>query len=231
MTAPQNYLFNRRVEPPDSLDDFPTPPWGTRALYRYVLPHLPFPAPLHTLKVWEPTANRGLMVETLREFHDDVWASDVFDYGCGYNVGSFLGCGADVAQYPGKPDILCFNPPFRLATLFAYRALERARVAVFLLARTAWFDSDERDQLFDAHPLTAFCPFMCRLPMHRARWEPDGSTTTAYSWFVWIKGYAPQPGPHVLKIPFRAEAECARAEDRIRFAHAIPQSAQEGLLL
>ena len=42
-------------------------------------------------------------------------ASDVFDYGCGYEVGSFVGFGPDVASVPSVPDWIITNPPFNLA--------------------------------------------------------------------------------------------------------------------
>jgi hypothetical protein len=46
------------------------------------------------------TEVRRYMVEVLRECFDRVHASDVFDYGAGYEVASFIGHGADVLEMP-----------------------------------------------------------------------------------------------------------------------------------
>jgi hypothetical protein len=55
------------------------------------------------LSVWEPAAGEGHMAEVLMEYFQQVRASDVFDYGCGYEVGSFVGRGPDVATAMQKP--------------------------------------------------------------------------------------------------------------------------------
>jgi hypothetical protein len=58
-----------------------------------------------------PQANAHAMIrrragvaEVLMEYFQQVRASDVFDYGCGYEVGSFVGCGPDVVTVPSVPD-------------------------------------------------------------------------------------------------------------------------------
>ena len=92
-----------------------------------------------------PQANAHAMIrrragvaEVLMEYFQQVRASDVFDYGCGYEVGSFVGCGPDVATVPSVPDWIITNPPFNLACEFALRAVSIARAGVALLARSAW---------------------------------------------------------------------------------------------
>ena len=52
-------VMQRRSEPHDSLDDFPTPPWATRALLGRL--------ELSGRVCREPTANRGHMVRVLAE--------------------------------------------------------------------------------------------------------------------------------------------------------------------
>jgi hypothetical protein len=114
-----------RIEPPDALDYFPTPPWATRALCECVLSierNRPLPS-----SVWEPAAGQGHMAEVLKEYFLDVHGSDVFDYGRGYGVGSFVGQGPDVAMAPTDDlDWLITNPPFNLVCEFALRAFEHA---------------------------------------------------------------------------------------------------------
>ena len=52
------------------------------------------------LSAWEPAAGEGHMAEVLKEYLAWVRASDVFDYGCGDELGSFVGCGPDVITVP-----------------------------------------------------------------------------------------------------------------------------------
>ena len=54
----------QRVEPADSLDDFPTPPWATRALLTHIINN----ENLSDLSCLEPACNRGFMSEPLKEF-------------------------------------------------------------------------------------------------------------------------------------------------------------------
>ena len=172
-----------RKEPPNSLDFFPTPPWGTRALLCHVL------GDVSGKTAWEPAAGEGHMAEVLRESFLKVHASDVHDYGKGYDVGSFFGVCPDVAKPPFKPDWVVTNPPFNLGLEFAARALEEASDGVALLMRTSWVESIERYRsLFAVNPPSAVAVFVERLPMVRGRWDPEASSATSYSWFVWRKG-------------------------------------------
>lgn len=107
-------VMQRRVEAHDSLDDFPTPPWATRALCEFLLSES---WDLAEMSCREPAANRGHMVHPLREYFSSVDASDVHDYGAGFAVRDYL--------YPGPLQMVDFtvtNPPFRLAEQFIERA-------------------------------------------------------------------------------------------------------------
>jgi len=146
-------------EPPDALDFFCTPPWATRALCKHVLfaSGGSFPMPL---SAWEPAAGEGHMAEVLMEYFQQVRASDVFDYGCGYEVGSFVGCGPDVATVPSVPDWIITNPPFDLACEFALRAVSIARAGVALLVRSAWSEGGDRYRdLFSKRPPALIAQF------------------------------------------------------------------------
>ncbi|HEX5935930.1 MAG TPA: methyltransferase, partial [Pseudorhizobium sp.] len=78
-------VMQQRSEPHDSLDDFPTQPWATRALCKHVInDHY-----LFQQTVWEPACNRGHMAMPLAESFEHVLASDIFDYGFG-RQGDFL---------------------------------------------------------------------------------------------------------------------------------------------
>lgn len=98
-------VMQRRVEPHDSLDDFPTPPCATRALCQWIGPRT------ITASVREPTANRGYMAGVLDEFFYDVEASDIFDYGAGFVVRDYLFGPIDDTHWT------IFNPPVRLPAM------------------------------------------------------------------------------------------------------------------
>lgn len=201
-----------RIEPPKSLEFFPTPPWATRALAEHVIS-------IETSDVvWEPAAGEGHMAEVLREYAETVIASDVHDYGRGYLTGSFIGEGPDVLETPeGGVDWLITNPPFSKALEFYRRARRLARKGVALLLRTAWVEGEERfDEVFsrDAPEINFFSE---RVPMHKGRWEPDGSTKTSYAWFVW-QGDKLENFALAKWIPPGQRSALELATDRERFA-------------
>ncbi len=178
-------VMNRRAEPHDSLDFFPTPPWATRALCGW----LDRRCQLDVRTVWEPACGAGDMARPLGEFFQDVLASDVHDYGFG-RVDDFLLPGA--RGWAGRPQWIITNPPFRLAEEFVARACEAAEEGVAVLVRTSFLESVGRYRdLFSRNPPSWVLQFTERVPMHKGRLTATGSTATAYCWLVWIKG---EPG-------------------------------------
>lgn len=98
-----------------------------------------------TLSVLEPAAGEGHIAEVLREYFARVHASDVFDYGVGHGVASFIGDRVDVLEAPACGiDWVITNPPFNLALDFALRRLELARQGVALLVRSVCLEGAER---------------------------------------------------------------------------------------
>jgi hypothetical protein len=203
----------QRREPSDALDFFPTPPWATRALFRHVLPALGV-GPIGRL--WEPACGEGHMAEVINEFADaPVIATDIFDYGYGTAPQDFLG-GIFSAPLTDRVDWIITNPPFKPADQFALRALDLARGGVALLLRTQWLESEDRYySIFRDRPPSLFAPFVERVPMLRGRWDPDASTATSYSWFVWHRGAVPRAP---FWIPPGCRAALSQADDRRRFA-------------
>lgn len=176
-------VMQQRSEPHDSLDDFPTPPWGTRALCES-LNALGFPLASSTCR--EPSANRGHMVKPLSEYFASVEASDVHDYGAGYPVEDYL-------FGPDQPmvDWTIFNPPFRLAQQFIERAIRTSRVGVAAIVRTAFLEGVGRHrELFSVKPPGYVMQFTERVVMHKGKLSAKGSTATAYCWIVWTDGEA-----------------------------------------
>lgn len=174
-------VMQRRSEPHSSLDDFPTPPWATRALCETVFPY----RSCQIQSVREPAANRGHMVKPLREYFGTVEAADIHDYGAGFPVQDYL-----FGPLPDRTDWTVTNPPFRLAEQFISRALECSdNVAV--IVRSAFLEGVGRyRELFSIRPPTDILQFSERVVMHKGKLSAKGSTATAYCWLVWRKGEA-----------------------------------------
>ena len=175
-------VMQQRSEPHDSLDDFPTPPWATRALCEWINEKVPGPR-IDTLTARDPAANRGHMVRPLREYFAEVEGSDVHDYGAGFPVFDFVGM-----EILPPVDWTITNPPFKLAEDFITRAVCTSRVGFAVLVRAAFLEGVGRYQrLFSVLPPLAFLPFTERVVMHKGKLTATGSTATAYCWLVWVK--------------------------------------------
>lgn len=153
-------VMQQRHEAHDSLDDFPSPPWATRALCEKLLSH---GEPIHAQSAWEPCCNRGYMAKPAAEYFKSVYASDVHDYGWeGQDrVSDFL---IDWASDAPDVDWVIANPPFRLAHEFIERGLQVAQRGVAVFVRTAFVEGQDRyEQLFLHHPEALFLPFVERV--------------------------------------------------------------------
>lgn len=189
-------VMQQRSKELDSLDDFPTPPWGTRALLALLSSQGLISA---EMVVREPAANRGHMVRPLRERFNTVLPSDIMDYGAGFPVDDFL--------FPGPLDPVDWtitNPPFKLAEQFITRALATSRRGVALLVRSAFTEGETRYRnTFSANAPHLVLQFTERLVMHQGKLpnpnvavpytdEKTGETkmkkptsATAYCWAIW----------------------------------------------
>lgn len=206
-------VMARRIEPADSLDFFPTPPWGTRSAISHVLPALGFrPLDLTKLSALDPCCGEGHMASVLAEYLGDVHASDIFDYG-GNRQADFLN-----PYFTQQADWVFMNPPFNQALEFIFKALELARVGVAVLARASFSEGQERYRdLFNVRPPVLEGQFCERLAMHAGRWVVNGKSATSYSWFVWLKADRGTPGrwPKMLIPPVKKQL--TRHDDWLRF--------------
>jgi len=184
----------QRTEPHDSLDDFPTPPWATRALIEHVLRENC--SPVDTLDCLEPACGAGHMSKVLKEYFARVSSSDVHDYGFGEKRDFLEHSFADDSS-----DWVITNPPFKLAEPFVKRALSVARFGVAILARTVFIESVGRyENLFSKTPPTFYAQFTERVPMIKGRLDRKATTATSYCWLVWHKPVR-SPAPTLLWIP------------------------------
>lgn len=169
----------QRFEGQDSLDDFPTPPWATRALIEHVIG----PTRVSGLSCWEPAANRGYMAGALWEYFDYVLESDIHDYRGEGAVIDFLSVGAEETL---KVNWIITNPPFNKAQQFIEKAQNIATDGVAMLVRTSFLEGIMRYQtMFMANPPDIVAQFSERVPMVRGRYDPKASTATSYCWMVW----------------------------------------------
>jgi hypothetical protein len=208
----------QRSEPSDSLDFFPTPPWATRAF----IAHVSYPVlGVRTDDiVSEPACGQGHMAEPLREAYPLTIASDVFPYGYG-EVWDYLAAGPNL----GAADWTFTNPPFNAAVEFARVALALARRGCGLLVRTQWLHTIERYELFREFPPFVIAYYVERVPMHRGRWDPDGSTATDYCWVCWKHGAEPRAP---LWIPPGQRLALTKPDDAMRFGAPVPAPLLDG---
>lgn len=171
-------VMQRRIEAHDSLDDFPTQPWATRAVCEALVAQALIDP---QMVAREPAANRGFMVRPLQEFFSSVEGADVFDYGAGFPVVDYL-FGAD----PAPVDWTFCNPPFRLAQQFIDRALRTSRIGVAMIVRSAFTEGvDRHATLYQVRPPSFIFQHVERVPMVKGRCDPKASTATSYCWLVW----------------------------------------------
>jgi len=207
-------IAHQRVEPADSLDYFPTPPWATRALIEHVFDHLGRRGHCGWQVCWEPACGEGHMAEPLAEYFREVVASDIKDYGYGEHVVDFLTCEQLARKYDA--DWIITNPPFADKTeQFVLKALQLAGTGVAMFTRLQWLETTGRyERIFSKHPPSLIAFFAERVPIHKDRYLPDGDTLTAYIWLVWVKGLAPQAP---IWIPPGRSVALTKPDDAERF--------------
>jgi hypothetical protein len=219
-------VMGSRVEPDDSLDYFPTPPWATRALVESVLRHLG----VTTLgSAFDPACGEGHIAEVLCEYvkPEHVFASDIFEYGYG-DAGSKYDY-LNPLNIMSGPDWVVTNPPFGDKTeLFVLRAIKEACVGAAMFVRLQWLESIGRyENIFRDYPPTLIAFFAERVNLCKGRWDPDGTTATAYIWLIWIKGAKPQapfwiPPGRREALTHADDAERFTAQPVIKRAAALP---------
>ena len=170
------------------IDYFPTPPPATEKLMNWMIAY----DYLHEDKslngtCLEPAAGGGHMVDVLKGHFSSVRACDLYDpAGKGYEKIDFVDP-FDAGK--NTHDYVITNPPFRLAEMFALRAIQRARRGVALLCRIAFLESQRRyDKLFSLFMPSDVLVFVNRVAMVEGKYDPKATSATCYAWFIWIRG-------------------------------------------
>lgn len=201
-------VLNQRVEPPDSLDFFPTPPWATRVATNILADA---GCNLGRQSALDPCCGMGDMVRPLREVFRSVRGEDIHDYGheLQARVSDYTQPDGLFAERRPTPDWVFINPPFNVAEAFVVRALAEARVGVAVFARTNFLESQERYRtIYRDDPPDVQVIFVHRPVLLKGRLrDPDqvylhtdpstgevsekkATTMTAYSWLLWGRGGA-----------------------------------------
>ncbi len=176
-------------------DDFyPTPPEPTRAFLHAEVGRLrQFGA------VWEPAAGDGAMVREIMGLGLMVYASDIFDRGCGAEIQDFYSYSEAPAQ------AIVTNPPFSECNerdgkgRWIWHALETLGVRYMaLLMNWSWPGAGGHATLWQKHPPAR---------VYLMRWKVDftgqGSPPMLNGWFVWDKAHQ---GETVLRMLDRTDA-------------------------
>lgn len=167
----------QRHEDQESLDDFPTPPWATRALIEHIIGK----DRVVDSNVWEPAVNRGFMSRPLQEYFKVVAESDIHDYGQ-RAICDFL----NADHTSGLFNWVITNPPFNKAQQFVEKAQRIANDGVAMLVRTSFLEGVMRYQtMYLKNPPDIVAQFSERVPMVKGRCDKKASTATSYAWLVW----------------------------------------------
>lgn len=182
----------RRHESQASLDDFPTPPWATRALMEHVIKPSEFGYGIHRASVWEPACGRGYMSRPLGEYFLSVMSTDIADYGWRgqHGVNDF----PSGDYWPMDCQWIITNPPFKRAYDFIDISIRNGRNTA-VLVRTSFVEGVRRyNQLFKDRPPHIIAQYSERVPMVRGRVDRSASTATSYCWLIWgASGYNSRP--------------------------------------
>lgn len=167
----------QRHEKKESLEDFPTPPWATRALIEHIIGK----ERVVDCNVWEPAVNRGFMSRPLQEYFKVVAESDIHDYGQ-RAICDFL----NADDTGGLFNWIITNPPFNKAQQFVEKSQRIATDGVAMLVRTSFLEGVMRYQtMYLKNPPDIVAQFSERVPMVKGRCDKKASTATSYAWLVW----------------------------------------------
>lgn len=242
-------VMQRRVEPHDSLDYFPTPPWATRAACEFLAAELDEDLSWQT--VWEPACGEGFMSRPLGDYFERTVATDVHRYTPDHGICDFLQEGPPYVH----AEWIFTNPPFKAAQRFIELARHRAKRGVVMFVRGSFTEGDERyHALFRPEIRPSYVvTYVERVVLLKGRVIREGapdpfnlddhcqprkaSTATSYTLAIWL------PGQHDTRHRWIPKCRKAMERDgdypayeqqwaevaRLQAEHAIAQG-QEALL-
>lgn len=144
--------------------------------------------------ILEPCCGCGHISQVLDLYGYNVISTDLIDRGYGIGGVDFL---VDNPLFDTLPyDAIITNPPFKYATQFIEKSLRLAPVVCMLL-RTAFIESERRDNFFKSYPPYRIYSFRKRPRTSKDGKFPEGEqSATPMSWWVWHRGYT---GPIIIE--------------------------------
>jgi len=153
-----------------SKEFYPTPKWVTRLLLR----NYEFQG-----SIWETACGDGRISKLLEEQYEVV-STDLYDCGYGKSGVNFL------LQNSMLADNMVTNPPYIIATKWAWKTMEMDFKTSALLCRMSFLESKERFFLFKEYPPKKIILISDRVQINSEK--PGGQWTLA--WYIWEKGYS-----------------------------------------
>lgn len=163
--------------------------------------------------VWEPANGMDDISKTLLSHGFEVYSTDIHRWVPEtQTVKSFF----DFKSMPMECDIIT-NPPYKLANDFVLHAMSILPVGgkLALLLRVQFLEGQIRyDKVYANHPVKTVYVFSFRLPrMHRFLFSGKASTSTlAFAWFVWEKGFKGDTVVKWITKPPKAKPKSKKAK-------------------
>ncbi len=198
-------VMQQPIEPPDSLDYFPTQPWAVRAICEWIRDQLEID--LSGQSVIDPACGEMHILPALAESFQTVHAADVHDYNDSpfrpalkrHAVADYLTTG----RFDMDHDWIFTNPPFRLAHEFIETAIATARTGVVMIVRSSFMEGVRRHRdMWSQWPPDYLLQFSERVVMLKGRLirtnapdpfnlDPQGqprkaSSATSYAALIWL---------------------------------------------
>jgi len=174
--------IKRRSDFNETQDYVPTPPFATRALFKYVAPEIVKPKP-DNLVAWDPACGGGHMCEVLKEYgFRSVIGSDAYDRG--YEPGEVV----SFDEADKSADLIATNPPYALLNEFMVEGLNRSDRFLALLVRIQALESQRRyNAVFKNAPPTRIGVFSDRVPFRVNFVTPKARKMFTHCWVFWDK--------------------------------------------
>lgn len=206
MAAPP--YITRKTKYADTMDDYPTAPWVTRAFVELVMcgNERRRIAALSNMKIHEPACGRGHMLRTLREYCHNVIGSDIVNHGAGRAV-DYLTDESLISSFK------ITNAPFALAEQFFHKMYAESRLGVGLFAKTLWMENPGRfERVFGPTPPNVVAVLSKRMPGAKSRVVRKASPYLSHAWFWWDKR-RPVTETRLMWLPPDTQARFERDED------------------
>jgi len=162
-------------------DFYATHPDSTKALLE--VEEIIYPA-------WECACGEGHIAKLLE---GEVYATDLIDRGYGVSGQNFLSLNG--YSFP----TIITNPPFNLFQEFVEKALEMSTQKVIMFGKLQALEGQKRATFLQTTPLKTVYVFKKRQqPMRNGKSNDEVtgkkmSSTMAFAWFVWEKGFTGDP--------------------------------------